>query len=124
MERRIIVAGSRNFVDYGKLEASLNEIINGIRETVTIISGGARGADSLGERYAIDHDLSLVRFPADWKTKGRAAGVIRNREMAEYAVRDGATGILVAFWDGESRGTKNMINKAVSKGMEVRIISI
>jgi len=70
---------------------------------VQIVSGTARGADKLGEAYAYSHGLSVKRFPADWESHGKAAGVIRNAEMAEYC--DAA----IIFWNGVSKGTKNMI---------------
>ena len=84
---------------------------------VQIASGGARGADSLGERYAIEHNLDLKIFPANWDKFGNAAGPIRNAEMAEYA------DYLVAFWDGKSRGTANMIQAMKNKGKHGKVIS-
>lgn len=67
-----------------------------------VVSGGARGIDKLGELWAKHRGIPVKRFPADWDKHGKAAGAIRNREMAEYA--DGA----LVLWDGESRGSKNM----------------
>ena len=81
----------------------------------TVISGGARGADSLGERWANENKKELLRFPADWGKYGRAAGHIRNAEMAKNA------DALIAIWDGESRGTKDMINKAKKHGLQIYI---
>ena len=100
METRIIIAGGRGFVDYELLEQKVDEILKDIKEPV-IISGGARGADTLGEKYALEHGMRLVRFPADWKKYGKRAGYLRNQEMAEYAMK-GTNSILIAFWDGLS----------------------
>jgi hypothetical protein len=70
-----------------------------------IVSGGAKGADTLGEQFAQTHNLPCKIFPADWKKYGRAAGPKRNAQMAEYANYG------VALWDGKSRGTANMIKR-------------
>lgn len=67
-----------------------------------IVSGGASGIDSCGEEYANHWDLPITRFPADWNTHGKAAGPIRNKQMAEYA------DALLLIWDGESKGSANM----------------
>jgi hypothetical protein len=69
-----------------------------------IVSGCAKGVDTVGERWAEGRNQKLTRFPANWDKYRKAAGIIRNEEMAAYA--DG----LIAFWDGESRGTKHMID--------------
>lgn len=86
-------------------------------EGIQIVSGGARGADKLGELYAHTNLHSLKVFPADWEKFGKSAGYIRNEEMAKYA------DCLVAFWDGKSRGTKHMIDLAHKHGLQVRVVS-
>jgi len=96
---KLIVAGTRTFNDYGLLEERLNTF-TGITE---IVSGHAKGADALGERWAREHEIPCKYFIADWKTHGRAAGPIRNEAMAQYA--DAA----VIFWDGHSLGSMNMM---------------
>ena len=126
-ETRIIIAGGRDFVFVSMLEESLDEYIEKLSEDdkrrITIISGGAVGADTLGERYAKERGYSLIRFPANWDKYGKRAGYIRNAEMAKYAVADGSYGVLFAFWDEESRGTKNMIETAEKYGLEVNVVS-
>lgn len=82
---------------------------------IIIISGHARGADSLGELFARENHLQLEVYPADWSTHGKGAGHIRNAEMAQVS------DCLVAFWDGESKGTKNMINNMKRLGKPVLI---
>ena len=78
-----------------------------------VISGTANGADRLGENFAAHYSIKLTRFPTDWQCYGRSAGIIRNREMAQYA------DALIALWDGESRGTANMIKTAKKEGLSV-----
>jgi hypothetical protein len=81
----------------------------------TVVSGGAKGVDALGERYAVEMNLPLHIYEADWEQHGRAAGPIRNRKMAENA------DALIAIWDGKSKGTKNMIETAEKKGLLVYV---
>jgi hypothetical protein len=85
-------------------------------EKVQIVSGGARGADALGEKLAKELDLPCKIFPANWDVYGRSAGYKRNRQMAEYA------DMLIAFWDGKSKGTEHMINLAREYDLDIEII--
>jgi len=125
-ELRIIIAGSRDFNDYKLLKTSIRDILKNTSlkniNKIKIISGTARGADQLGERFAKQFKLEVVKFPADWDRFGKRAGYIRNEEMAKYSVKDGSYGMLVAFWDGESRGTKHMIDLAKKHGVEVHVV--
>ena len=120
---RIIIAGSRQFNDYEKMLKTLDELgihlINTI-DPIEIISGHAPGADTLGERFAKAYDYPLKIFPADWKKYGRAAGPIRNEQMAKYA-SEADRGILIAFPIGESKGTRNMIKLAKQYGLDTYI---
>jgi len=84
-------------------------------EPTEIVSGAARGIDQLGEEWAEAQGLPVKRFPANWKEHHRAAGPIRNREMAKYA------DALVAIWDGQSKGTKSMIGLAEKAGIEIHV---
>lgn len=128
-ELRIIVAGSRNFQDYNMLKSVLLKILiylkkNNIftdKNQIEFISGTARGADQLSEQFAKQFGYDVKRFPADW-TLGKRAGYIRNEQMAKYAVAEGSKGLLVAFWDGESKGTKHMIDLARKHGLAVRVV--
>lgn len=117
---RIIIAGSRVFDNYNLLESTISEFLIENTNNVEIISGAARGADQLGEQFARNHGYQVRRFPANWNLYGKSAGPIRNREMAEYA--SGGQGVLFAFWDGKSRGTKSMINLAKKYGLEVHVM--
>lgn len=117
-EYRVIIAGGREFQDYALVKQKCDYYLqNKLQtDTVIIVSGHATGADSLGERYASEKGLSVELHPADWAKHGRAAGPIRNEEMALVA------DALIAFWDGQSRGTKNMIDTANAKGLKVAIV--
>lgn len=105
---RVIIAGGRNCNDYTAVLAAISASEFAVE---TVISGGARGVDALGERYARQNKKPIVRFCADWAKHGRAAGPLRNRVMAENA------DALVAVWDGVSAGTKHMIETARKMGL-------
>ena len=98
---RIIIAGGRDFNNYAILDKILPNEINPAYDT--IISGDARGADILGAEWGAKHGIPIQHFPAYWDIYGKAAGFIRNAEMGEYA------DMLIAFWDGKSKGTAHMI---------------
>ena len=89
---------------------------------VVIITGAAKGADQLGSFYARSHNIPLKEFPADWTTYGKAAGPIRNQQMLDYALHEIPE--LIVFWDGESRGTKNMMNIAKRHNVQTEIVLI
>ena len=111
----LIIAGGRDFNDYALLERVVDQFLADIQDEITIFCGTARGADSLGERYAKSRGYALRYFPPDWRRFGRAAGPIRNQEMA-----DGADA-LAAFWDGKSRGTGHMIRSARGRGLRLLV---
>ena len=121
MNRRIIVCGGSKFDEYSLLESSLNKIFKEYsNDTIEIVSGHAKGADSLGERYANGHNLKCTIFEANWKQYGRAAGPIRNSQMLEYAKQENP--MVIAFWNGESHGTKDTINKAKKLNIRCEVI--
>lgn len=115
---KVIIAGGRDFDDYDLLCSCVDQILHGQKE-VEFISGCARGADTLGEKYARSKCATLKKFHADWNKHGKAAGPIRNSAMAQYAAPDG---MLIAFHDGVSRGTADMINKARWEGLIIHIM--
>lgn len=118
---RIIIAGGRDFNNYNLLNSTISNYLKENTNNVEIISGTARGADQLGEQFSSNHGYRVRRFPAYWNLYGKSAGPMRNREMAEYA--SGGQGVLFAFWDGKSRGTKSMINLAKKYGLEVHVVN-
>lgn len=117
---RVIIAGGRNFTDYEKLERECSQILFPPDEPIEIVSGCARGADELGIRFAKATKIPVKMFPANWTMYGRSAGHRRNAEMANYAKEDG--GMLIAFWDGKSKGTENMINLAKFQGLDTFVV--
>lgn len=112
---RVIIAGSRNFNDYDYLERCCDMLLDSPNLWYAVLSGNAKGADTLGERYAKENHMVVYQYPANWDEHGKAAGHIRNEEMAKNA------DILVAFWDGSSKGTKDMIELAMKYKLEVHI---
>jgi hypothetical protein len=114
---KTIIAGCRDFKDYSLLKSKVNQHRN-YHKITEIVCGGAAGADTLGYEYAAEYLIPTTLFEADWNTFGRAAGPIRNRQMAEYA------DCLIAVWDGKSKGTKNMIGEMNKLKKPVYIIWI
>lgn len=117
MPFQVIIAGSRDFQDYELLRERCDHLLSG-KTDVVVISGCARGADSLGERFALARGHGLLRMPANWNAHGKRAGYVRNNAMLERA------DALIAFWDGKSRGTEHMIRIARGKHIAVRVVRI
>jgi hypothetical protein len=114
---RIIVAGSRTFDDYALLDHTLTHLLQRLTpEDTVIVSGTAKGADTLAEHWAWQHRFDVLRFPAQWDVHGKRAGYVRNEEMLKVATH------LVAFWDGQSRGTADMIGRMRRLGKPVKIV--
>jgi hypothetical protein len=118
METRIIVCGGVHFNDYEDFKNKMDPLVASY-EKVTLISGHAKGADTLAEKYAAEKGIPIKVFPAEWTKYGKAAGPIRNRAMLDYAKEQ--TPVVAAFWNGESRGTGNMIKQAKKAGVECHI---
>lgn len=115
MTYKVVVAGGRDFSDYELLKSYLDEFLAD-KEDIQIVSGGASGADTLGEKYAMEKNLSIRVFLADWQQFGKSAGYKRNAQMAEYG------DACVAFWDGKSKGTKHMIDLANTFKLTVEVV--
>jgi len=114
---KVIIAGSRGFNDYELLERLVDMYLQRYSaDQVEIVSGGARGADRLGERYAQSRGMALKVMPADWNRYGKSAGYRRNESMAQYATH------CIVFWDSSSRGTQHMINLANQYNLALRIV--
>ena len=110
---KLIIAGSREGFTYGDVVEAFDSLIDTVISE--IVSGGARGVDRFGEQLAEARGIPLNVKPANWDKYGKSAGYIRNKEMAEYA------DALLALWDGESRGTKHMIDLAKKNNLKVHI---
>ena len=110
---KLIVAGGRTLTDYDLLKRNLDKLFS---YDIEIVSGTANGADKLGEQWAKENYIPIKQFPANWDLYGKSAGYKRNEQMAQYA------DTLIAFWDGESKGTKHMIDLAHKYKLKVIVI--
>ena len=108
MIKRVVIAGCRDYNNYDEAKKYIDFCISEIRKVneIIIISGGAKGADTLGERYAEENGFKVEKYPADWKRYGKSAGPLRNKQMAEIS------DYVICFWDEKSQGTKSMISYA------------
>jgi hypothetical protein len=107
---KVIIAGGRKINDYSFLQKTIKTSGFDITE---VVSGGAFGVDSMGERWASENGVPTKEFPAQWGLYGPAAGPVRNRQMAEYAEA------LILIWDGESKGSANMLKEAKNKNLKI-----
>lgn len=114
---KVIIAGGREITDYKTVSDGIIEALRewGRPAVTEVVSGKARGVDTLGERWANNHGIRVKPFPADWGQYGKVAGFMRNQQMADYA------DALIAIWDGQSRGTKDMIDRAKAGGLLVYV---
>lgn len=109
---KTIIAGGRNITNYLHIAYVVSQ--SGWQsEITTVVSGGAPGVDALGEQWAKSAGVPVVKFPADWRTYGKAAGPIRNEQMAKYA------DALILVWDGKSKGSASMKRLAQNYGLKI-----
>ncbi len=120
MSFKLIIAGSRDIEDYDLVRSLVMKsgFWKKYGRSIEVVSGMARGVDKLGVDFAKKNGLKCHEMPADWNRHGKAAGHIRNSEMAD--VGDG----LLAVWDGTSPGTKGMIQISRAKGLEVKAYEV
>ena len=120
--KRVVIAGCRDYNNYDEARQYIDFCLSNIRKEhdIVIISGGASGADAIGERYAKENEFEIERHPADWETYGKSAGPRRNKQMAEVS------DFVICFWDKKSKGTKSMIKyaKEYNKPLKIKIISV
>lgn len=116
VEYKTIIAGGRNFNDSFLLTRSIDDFMNELGWIKEIVCGMCKGADLMGRKWAIDNEITVKEFPANWDLYGKSAGYKRNEQMALYA--DAA----IIFWDGESKGTKHMIDLCVKHNVTHKII--
>lgn len=114
----LCVCGSRDFTDYEHARRVLDKVTSKTAEPITVLSGAARGADRLGERWAAERGHKVDRYPADWDRHGKRAGYLRNKRMIDRATH------VVAFWDGDSKGTYHSIDLAQQRGIPCRVVDI
>ena len=117
MTKRIVIAGTRTYHNYEEAKAYIDLCIREIRKQFTLVflSGECSGADRLGERYAAENGFAIERYPAEWEKYGKAAGPMRNEQMAQ------AADYVICFWDGKSRGTYSMIQSALANGKPIKV---
>lgn len=117
MIKRVVIAGCRDYHNYEEAKAYIDYVLSNIREgnEIVILSGGACGADALGERYAKENGFKLQKYPADWAKYGKSAGPKRNEQMAKIG------DYVICFWDGKSKGTRSMIEYAKKFNKPIRI---
>jgi len=116
MSLKLAVVGNRTFDD-PELMSKVLDRYRAEHPDMTIISGAAKGADTLAANYAKAHSLNLIEFPADWAQHGRRAGPLRNSQIVAEAE------MLIAFWDEASTGTRDSINKAHARGIPVLVVT-
>ena len=118
MVKKIVIGGCRDYNNYELFKSHLDEIIESEKDEIIIISGHCSGVDLMGERYAEENSFKVEIFLPEWEKYGRAAGPIRNRKMVN------TSDIVIAFWDGKSKGTKSLISYAEKVGKELIKIDI
>src|SRR5690606_9119090 len=114
----LIIAGTRTFNNYSLLKNTVSLFLENYptEESITIISGGCRGADMLGEKWAKENEHEIIQFLPNWDLYGKAAGPKRNEEMAKNATH------CLIFWDGRSKGTMSMIALAKKYKLSYKIV--
>jgi len=111
IKMKLAVTGSRNFKNYKVMKKVLMKY-----KIEEIVSGGAKGADTLAERFADEHKIKKVIFKPDYAKYGKKAPLMRNRQIVDYVDR------MIAFWDGKSRGTKYTIDYARKNRKKINVI--
>lgn len=114
---KVALVGSRTFSNYEMMCAFIERSLSDTEfsSIETVVSGGARGADTLAEQYARENGLELIVFPAEWERYGRKAGPLRNVKIIQEC------DLCFAFWDGQSRGTKHDIDLCKKMGKKCYI---
>lgn len=111
---RVLVCGGRDYADWIRLRDRLTRLrLETPHDALTIIQGGAKGADALAREWCVEYKVPYINYPADWERHGKAAGPIRNKRMLD----DGKPDLVLAFSGG--RGTENMIAQAMLAGVPV-----
>lgn len=118
--KRVVIAGCRDFTNYEIAKEYIDFCLSNIRKKnkIIIVSGSAKGSDTLGERYAKENRFEIERHLAQWDTYGKSAGAKRNKQMAEIS------DYVICFWDGKSKGTKSMIGyaKQFNRPLKIKMI--
>jgi len=117
MEKRIIIAGCRTFTGYEEAKSLIYRDLESMKLTqpMIVLSGGCRGADRLGERFAKEKGWKIEYYLPEWTKYGRAAGPVRNKKMIEQC------DVVICFWDGKSKGTGSLIRHAQKSNKQLFI---
>lgn len=116
MKHRVIIAGGRDHCDAYAVKTTMAKLFPNPQDQIDyVISGNARGADLAGEAWGHANGIPVMVIPAQWSLLGKSAGPQRNAQMAARGT------YLVAFWDGKSKGTKDMIDRATKAGLTVHL---
>lgn len=107
---RVIIAGGRNILSFKEVRAAIRDSGFQVSE---VVCGMARGVDTIGRQLAKEDNIPVKEFPANWHKHGKAAGHIRNGQMARYADS------LILIWDGKSPGSRNMLQQAKNCGLAI-----
>lgn len=113
----VLIAGCRDYNNYAEAKRYINRCIAEIRKRykITVISGGARGTDNLGELYAIENGFDVKKYLPDWERYDKSAEPLRNKIMVDKA------DFIICFWNGKSRGTASTVKYAIKTGKPLRI---
>jgi hypothetical protein len=117
LNMRVAIVGSRDFTDFEKLEQEILKRIS-VEKIEKVVSGGAKGADTLAKKFAEKHKIPLEEFKPDWAKYGKGAGLMRNTQIVENA------DLVFAFPTKDSKGTRDSICKAREKGKIVKVIEV
>lgn len=118
METRVIVCGGCHYNDYEVFKNQLDQVLAEY-ESVTQVSGHAKGVDTMAERFTSEKKIPIKVFLAEWTKYGKVAGPIRNTAILKYALEQNA--VVAAFWNGTSRGTGNMMKQAKNAGVKCHV---
>ena len=114
--KRILICGSRDWTSHNTIKS----VLSNYSKEIIVITGGCRGADTIAENVAKNLGMTVQVFNADWKKYGPSAGPIRNQKMLEEK-----PDLVIAFHENldNSKGTKDMVNRARKAGIEIMIVS-
>lgn len=115
----LLIAGGRDFDNYEIAKKCLDKELDETKKII-VVSGTAHGADSLGERWAIENNFEIIKYKPEWDKLGSKAGPLRNIEMYNF-IKDKEYKKIITFWDGISKGTFHMIKTATNGKLPILI---
>lgn len=111
----LLICGSRNFQDYNLVSETISNLNI---DFDLVISGGAKGADTLAKKYCTDNNIQIKEFLPEWEKYGRGAGIKRNKDMLMES------NFVLIFWDGQSKGTKFNIDYCKKNNKNYKVVLI